>query len=317
MSKTTLMSSVTSKLHNIGFQAKKHSPEILAVVGTVGVVTSAVMACKATTKVSTILDESKETVDKIHECAENPELEEKYSAEDSKKDLAIVYAQTGVKIVKLYGPSVVLGVASLGCLLGSNNILRKRNIALAAAYTTLSKDFKGYRSRVVERFGEALDRELRYNIKAEEIEETVVNEKGKEKTVKKTVEVIDPSTLSDYARFFDDGCIGWSKDPEQNLMFLRQQQSFLNDKLKARARTSKSGKGHLFLNEVYEALGIPKTKAGQIVGWTYDEEDPIGDNFVDFGLYDSKNERVRAFVNGYERTILLNFNVDGPILNLI
>ena len=76
-------------------------------------------------------------------------------------------------------------------------------------------------------------------------------------------------------------------------------------------------KGHLYLNEVYDMLGIPRTKAGQIVGWIYDEEHPVGDNYVDFGIYDSNKPRVRDFVNGYERTVLLDFNVDGNILDMM
>ena len=193
--------------------------------------------------------------------------------------------------------------------LASNNILRKRNIALAAAYATVDTSFKEYRNRVIDRFGKELDRELKYNIKSKEIEETVVDDKGKEKTVKKTIEVADPNTYSDYARFFDDGCIGWDKDAEYNLMFLKQQQNYANEMLKS--------KGHLFLNEVYDMLGIPRTKAGQVVGWIYDEKNPVGDNFVDFGLYDMHREAVRDFVNGYERTILLDFNVDGNIWELM
>ena len=64
-------------------------------------------------------------------------------------------------------------------------------------------------------------------------------------------------------------------------------------------------------------LGIPRTQAGQIVGWIYDEKHPIGDNKVDFGIYNTYNEANRNFVNGYERTILLDFNVDGNILDMI
>ena len=181
MNKTAIISGATRNLNRAIFQCKKHSPEILAITGTLGVVASGIMACKATLKINDILEESKETVELIRKVSEDKSLAEKYTEEDSKKDLAIVYAQTGVKLVKLYGPSVILGATSLACLLGSNNILRKRNIALAAAYTTIDKSFKDYRGRVVERFGEAIDKELRYNIKAEEIEETVVDEKGKEK----------------------------------------------------------------------------------------------------------------------------------------
>ena len=311
MNMSNIVNSATKTFHRVGFQIKKHSPEILLVTGITGVVTSAVMACKATTKVDAIVEESKKSINMIHEGMDAGNIcDVEYTEEDGKKDLAIVYIQTGVKFAKLYGPSVLLGLTSIGCILASNNIIHKRNVALSAAYTAIDRSFKGYRSRVIERFGESMDRELRYNIKTQEVKETVVDEEtGKKKTVKSTVSVVDPNTYSDYARFFDEYCAGWTKDAEYNLMFLRQQQNYANELLKSR--------GHLFLNEVYDMLGIDRTKAGNIVGWIYDEKHPIGDNFVDFGIYVLDNEKARDFVNGRERSILLDFNVDGDILSLM
>lgn len=310
MNMNGIISRVNGTVIRTGFKIRKYSPEILMVAGVVGTVASAVIACKATTKLNDILEDAKDDIDNIKHYAEHPEeLTAEYTEEDSKKDLTIVYLQTGVKLAKLYAPAVALGALSLTGIIKSHDILRKRNVALAAAYMTVDKGFKAYRGRVVERFGEELDRELKYNIKAKEIEETVVDGKGKEKTVKKTVNVVDPNTISDYARFFDDGCTGWEKDPETNLMILKHQQNYANELLRSR--------GHLFLNEVYDMLGIPRCKAGNVVGWIYDDECPNGDNFVDFGIYDAHNEAKRDFVNGYERTILLDFNVDGPILDLI
>ena len=304
------MNGVTRTLSKAGFQIKKHSPEILIVAGIAGVVTSAVMACKATTKINDILDQTKEEVGKVNDALDNEKIsEDVYSKEDAKKDLAIIYIQTGVKLAKLYGPSLILGALSITSILASNNILRKRNVALAAAYATIDNSFKEYRGRVIERFGKDLDRELKYNIKAKEISETTVDENGKETTVTKTVPVVESEEPSDYARFFCEGCAGWTKDPEMNLVFLKQQQNWANELLKTR--------GHLFLNEVYDMLGIERSKAGQVVGWVYDETNPDCDNYVDFGIYDIYNERKRAFVNGWERSILLDFNVDGNIYSLL
>ena len=288
---------------------QKHSPEILAGVGVVGTVASAVMACKATLKLDDILAESKETRDKIKEVAENPRYEKEYSPEDAKKDLTVNYAQTAMKIAKLYAPAVILGSASLGCLLASNDILRKRNAALSAAYMTVDKSFKEYRQRVVDKFGEEVEKEIRYNIKAMEVETVVANEDGSETVVVEESKVMDPNLYSDYAKFFDEFNPNWQNDPEYNLMFLRAQQQYANDLLKA--------KGRLFLNEVYDMLGLERTKAGQVVGWVYNPENPTGDNFVDFGIYDMSKERVRAFVNGYEPSILLDFNVDGDVWSMM
>lgn len=290
-------------------KVRKYSPEILAGVGVVGVIASTVMACKATTKLNDILAESKEQLEQIKTVAVDPAYADKYTEDDAKKDTTITYVQTGVKITKLYAPSVILCATSLGCLLASNNILRKRNAALSAAYMTVDKSFKEYRRRVAERFGDEVEKEIRYNIKAKEI--VTVDEEGNE--VKETVKVMEgadnPTTYSDYARFFDESCPAWQNDPEYNLTFLRAQQQYANDLLKAQ--------GRLFLNDVYKMLGIDITKAGQVVGWIYDPDCPVGDNFVDFGIYDMSKERVRAFVNGYEPNILLDFNVDGNIWDLM
>lgn len=312
MKNLSVVNTLTKTFSRVGLKLQKHSPEILAAVGTVGVVASAVMACKATTKISTILDETKTYVDMIHDCAADQGLVEsgKYTPDDARKDIVIVYSQTAVKLAKLYAPSVALGALSLGCLLTSNNILRKRNVALAAAYATIDKSFKEYRSRVIERFGEAVDKELKYNITKQKVEEIVKDsETGEEKKIEKEISVAGVDGYSEYARFFDDGCKGWEKDAEMNLMFLRAQQQYANDLLRSR--------GHLFLNEVYDMLGIPHTKAGQIVGWVYDPDRIDIDNYVDFGIYDVNKPKARDFVNGYERTILLDFNVDGNILDLI
>lgn len=302
-----IMNGATRTLNRVAFKLKKHSPEIFVAVGIVGTVTSAVMACKATTKAGDILEDHQNTIDEINEVVAMDR--DDYTEEDHKKDVVITYTQTAVKFVKLYAPSVILGTLSLSCIVYSHSILNKRNAALASAYAIVDKSFKEYRNRVVERFGKELDQELRYNIKAKEFEEVTVNEKGKEKIEKKTVNVVDPNTYSDYSRFFDEGCAGWCKDAETNLYFLKAQQNYANELLKS--------KGHLYLNEVYDMLGIQRSKAGQIVGWIYDEKNPIGDNFVDFGIYNTNIEKCRDFVNGYEPRILLDFNVDGNILDMM
>lgn len=310
-SKTEIKNSLNRTFGRASLKLKKHSPELLVGLGLVGTVVSTVMACKATLKVNEITDETKETIDKIHVALEKGQTEagQEYTEEDSKKDLTLTYIQTGVKLAKNYAPAIVVGSLSVASILTGHNMLRKRYIATAAAYTLVDKSFKDYRGRVIERFGKELDQELRYNIKAKEVEEIEVDEKGKEKVVKKIVKEADPKAISDYAFFFCEGCLGWSKDPEFNLMFLKRQQDWANDVLKSR--------GHLFLNEVLDELGVQRTKAGNVVGWIYDEKNPVGDNYVDFGIYDMDDERKRAFVNGWERSILIDPNVDGNILELI
>ena len=310
---TELVNKMTRTFHKVGFKLKKHSPEILVIAGVIGTVTSAVMACKATLKVKDVIDETKETIEDIHYCTgkglKTADGEE-YTQEIANKELTIVYVQTGWKFAKLYGPAVLLGIASIGCMVGSNKILRKRNIALGAAFTAMDKSFKEYRGRVIEKFGKDLDRELRFNTKAEQIEETVVDENGKESTVTKTVEIVDPNvTHSIYSVVFCEGNTGWTKNAELNKVFLLQQQNYANDKLRLN--------GLLTLNEVYDMIGAPRTAYGQLAGWVYTEDSSVGDNFVDFGIFDINSEKKCDFINGIERSIILDFNCIGNILDYI
>lgn len=294
-------------LMKTSLKLKKHSPEILIVAGVIGTVASTVMACKATTKLGEIIDNAKDDIEAVHEAVEHPEdLPQKYTAEDGKKDLAIVYTQTALRVAKLYLPAVALGALSLTAIIKSHDILKKRNVALAAAYTAADKGFKEYRNRVVERFGNDVDKELRYNVKAKEFERKVVNDDGTEETVVETVNVASIDEVSDFARYFNKDCAGWSDNAEKNLFFLKRQQDFANELLEA--------KGYLFLNEVYSMLGIPQSKAGQAVGWAYDK-DVVAK--IDFGIYTINREENQQFVNGLEKNVLLDFNVDGDILDLL
>lgn len=298
--KTEIMKSVNGVASKTVMKLKKHSPEILVVAGIAGTVVSAVLACKATTKVAEILDETKGTLGTIHEGMETGAINgQEYTTEDGKKDSVVVYAQTGMKLAKLYAPAIILGTLSITSILASNNILRKRNVALGAAYAAIDKSFKEYRGRVIERFGEQVDTELKYGIKAKKFEEIEVDpETGKEKKVKKTVMVADPNLQSDYAVYFDSKSRNYETNPDYNRMFLKAQQAFANDKLQTR--------GHLFLNEVLDDLDLPRTPAGQIVGWTKDGPD----GYVNFRIVEVERETEDG---RHEPALLLDFNVEGNI----
>lgn len=298
--KTEIMKSVNGVASKTVMKLKKHSPEILVVASIAGTVVSAVLACKATTKVAEILDETKGTLDTIHEGMETGAINgQEYTTEDGKKDMVVVYAQTGMKLAKLYGPAIILGTLSITSILASNNILRKRNVALGAAYAAIDKSFKEYRGRVIERFGEQVDTELKYGIKAKKFEEIEVDpETGKEKKVKKTVMVADPNLQSDYAVYFDSKSRNYETNPDYNRIFLKAQQAFANDKLQTR--------GHLFLNEVLDDLDLPRTPAGQIVGWTKDGPD----GYVNFRIVEVERETEDG---RHEPALLLDFNVEGNI----
>ena len=306
--KQEIINKATRLLSSTQYQVKKHSPEILMVAGIAGTIVGTVLACKATTKVSKIIEEKNKNVEDVHTCLEDNAKE--YTEEDSKKDLTIIYAQTGVKLFKLYAPAIGVMALSFASIIAGHKVLKKRNIAIAAAYAAIDKGFKQYRKNVIEEFGEGVDQQMRFGLKSKEIKK-----KDKDgKTVKETEYYIDPEgnpldNISEYARFFDASSENFAKDPEYNMMFLRRQQDYANEMLKAR--------GHLFLNEVYDLLDIPRSKAGQVVGWVYDKNgNTKGDNYVDFGLY-RNDQGTRRFVNGLEYNILLDFNVDGVIYDLI
>lgn len=286
------------------FSLKKYSPEIMIVAGAIGTVTAAVMACRATMHVNDVLDENADNLNAIRDLHVNEQIDDK----TFKSEMTKAYIHTGLEFATLYGPSVVLGALSMGTVFASNEILRKRNASITAAYATVDGAFKRYRKNVVDRYGKDTDKSLRFGTDKQQIEVVETSKDGKEKKVKKTVDVasIDPNQYSEYARYFDKENPEWEKSDEYNLMFLKSQQNYANDLLKS--------KKYLFLNDVYDMLGFPRTQAGQFVGWFYDEENPVGDNFVDFNLTDC----YRAVSGGNpEKTILLDFNVDGNIIDKI
>lgn len=275
---------------------QKNSPGLLLGVGVAGMVGSTVLACRATLKMEEVVGEAKGKLDTA-KTLDHPD----YSDKDRSRDISLVYFQTGIKIGRLYSPAILLGGLSIACLTSSHNILTRRNAALTAAYTALEQGFNEYRSRVVEKYGEEQDRDFRYGTQKVEIVDPETNRK-------KTVSRVSQDTPSIYARFFDLHSTSWSKEPEYNLIFLQCQQNYANDLLKAR--------GHVFLNEVYDMVGVPRSKAGAVVGWILS---PNGDtdNFVNFGVFDGKTGIARDFVNGLEGAILLDFNVDGVIYDKI
>jgi hypothetical protein len=273
-------------------QLQKASPQVLLGVGIVGMVGSTVLACRATLKVDTVLEEAKNKLD----LAKNLEHDD-YSEKDRSRDISLIYFQSSVKVVRLYAPAIILGVASIYALRTSHGILTRRNLALTAAYSALETGFEQYRARVVEKYGEEEDRNLRYGTREVEI----VDPKTKKK---KIVTRVGPDVPSIYARFFDANSASWNREPEYNLIFLQCQQNYANDLLRSR--------GHVFLNEVYDMVGIPRSKAGAVVGWLL-SPDNTTDNFVNFGVFDGKEQVARDFVNGFEGSILLDFNVDGVI----
>lgn len=267
-----------------------HSPEILLAAGVVGVVSAGVLACRATLKLDEVLLDAENTKEKIHSA----DLVN-YSETDKVRDLALVKVNTARRVVRLYALPVGLGVVSIGAIVGSHRVLSTRNASLAAAYAALDKGFAQYRKRVIEAVGPEKERELRYG---NELVETVDEETGaKTYSLKPDVSI--------YARFFDECSRNWQRTLGYNQIFLQCQQNYANDLLRAR--------GHVFLNEVYDMLGLERTKEGAVVGWVKGN----GDNYIDFGVFEGDQWSAMRFVNGDENSILLDFNVDGVIYDKI
>ena len=282
-------------------KVKKNSPTILLSAGLIGSVAGTVLACKATTKLSDIIKEYENQCDQTYIAADREDLPQ-YTEDDATKDRKIILGQTIAKCLKIYTPAIITTTLSFSCIIYSHKIMRNRCLALAATVTALDTAFKNYRKEVSDRFGEDVEHEIRYGIKNEEI--TTVDEDGNE--IKKTVKTTNGNIYSPYAKIFDELNENYESDSEYNLMFLKAQQNYANDLLQSR--------GYLYLNEVYDMLGMAKTKAGQVVGWIYDPEKNVEhDNYVDFGLYNTNKKSSKDFIDGITSAVILDFNVDGDI----
>ena len=292
------------------FTIKKNSPEILLGAGIVGFVGTVVLACRATCRADEVLEFHRRKIKDIEDAKEiadaDPEGEMSYDVEIYRQDKAIRYLKTTGSLAKLYAPTVAVGALSLACILTSRNIMQKRYLGVVAAYNGLSAAFEEYRKRVRDEYGEGLDKHFRYGTTYEEL--PVYDENGKKTKEKEQVEKTETGMVmqtDDSCRFFDSSNPNWDKNPAFSMMWLRGQQNILNDILHTR--------GHVFLNEVYDALGFPHTPQGAVLGWI----DGEGDNCIDFGLYDQNKENVRRFVNGVDNVIMLEFNHDGVIWDRI
>lgn len=272
-------------------QIQKHSPAILTTVGVAAVVTSGVLAAKNTLKLEERVDEGQ---DRIRWTKEQ-------IAEDAVPEaaLSLAYSKNVIEVAKLYVVPVTLMAGGLICILSAQNILRKRNVALAAAYKGLETAFSAYRERVREEVGEEKERDIYYGLKDEEVKDEVT---GKVKTVKRPVD--GEHVASPYRFVYDSSNENWTGWHDQNLFRVTQAQNMYNDLLKAR--------GHVFLNEVLDTLGFKRTPAGSVTGWIYKPNDPehTGDNFIEFNIRDLQDDARYGY-------IVLDFNVDGTIFDQI
>lgn len=294
---------------------KKHSPELLLAGGIFGVVTGTILACRATLKAPAILNEAKSILRAVDVIAEAEKDDPDFEESEVQKAKLVVTMQYGFELSRLYAPSIIIMGLGVGMLIGSNRILNRRNLAVIGAYKAVDEAFKRYRGRVRDELGDDVDFYFRHQKKREGGMQVL---DAKKKPIKfEEEDLIDlPGEIGDdaqmgmpsqYAIFFDGNSCQWRTDMTYNEFFLKAQQNFANQTLQAR--------GHVFLNEIYDMLGIERSKEGAVVGWVKDH----GDNFVDFDIYNPYNAPHGEIESGpAERTsMLLDFNVDGIIFDII
>lgn len=284
-----------SKIARPMLKLRKVSPQIMFAAGTVGVVASGVLACRATLKLDETLEKAETRVQAIHTLTEAGD--EAFPEENLDRNLAAAKVKMILDVAKLYAPAVAVATISIGLLTGSHVTLTRRNAAGAAAYAALDSAYRGFQERVAEKYGEEEADKLRQGTVT--IEETTTDDAGKTKKVKRQVS----AGLSPYAKLFTEGNENWRPGAHNNWFFLTSQERYFNDLLQRN--------GYVFLNDVYKALGLPETQEGQVVGWVAGE---IGrDGYISFGIDNDRSEKVRDFMAGAEDSIWLDFNVDGNI----
>lgn len=300
MNITKYKNAVTSKIARQGLKIQKKSPTLMFAAGIVGFGATVVLASKATLKLEGILDEHEAKMSGAKGLVESGHPD--YSVADYRQDKAVLMLQTTGKLVKNYGPALIVGTVSVGLLTGSHVVMQRRNEALMAAFTGVYTAFNEYRARVVDELGAEKDLHFRHGTEEKEL----YSEKKNGEPVVDIVKVPPASAGSNlYARFFEPSNPSFQPNAETNIAWLKMHERYLNQRLQAN--------GHVFLNEAYDALGLPRSPEGQIVGWKK-ENHPDEICPISFGLWDDdRMDTFMEFLAGRTDHLLLDFNVDGPV----
>lgn len=301
---------VTRKVRKAALKVKKHSPEILIVGGLVLAGAAIVSAIKATPKAKEVLDARENSIEETKELYNNNYISE----EDYKKSMFTIVKRTASGLTKAYYPTALLFAGACTSVVASHSISKKRYAALSAAFVAVDTSFKEYRKRVAEEFGEKKEQEIFNGKKTEDVVIFGRDEDGNETC---TVETSTEYSNAGYAKWFgkykepsgttERGNIMYKNNGILNIAFLKMAQEQANTLLQIR--------GFMFLNDVYDILKIPHTKAGQIVGWIWDDENK--DTFIDFGVFNECNPDREDFEKGLTDGIMLRFNPQGDIYSLM
>lgn len=265
----------------VGEIIKGHAPEICAVAGTGLMIGGAVLAAKGTLAIDEVLDEHKENMEKISKGVEEDLVSKDgvHYSELAAQDKALTWKKTILGFTKAYGPALACEVGGALLVFSGFKCLRKRNIALAGALTSVTEAFNKYRSRVIAEEGKLND--MYYRTGRKTAYGKYVKEDGSEEDVMVVGDPHDPIEFGAYSYLFDETTSpnNWQKRLGDNLLFVTCVQNQCNDWL--------HGNGYLFLNEVLRALGMDTVDIGQDVGWVLDED---GNGSVDFGIAEILSE---------------------------
>ena len=296
---------LTKVFKEMKFKCKQNAPEILLGTGIVVGACGVVLACYGTTKIKGIMDSRDQQLNDIEEALAINAVDEdgiEYSMADAAKDEKIIAAQTTLKIMSAYAPAMLVLGLSTGCILASHNVIKKRNLALSAAYTGLDTSFKAYRARVKKAYGEEAEQDIRLNRTRKTVETEVTDEKGETKKVEE--EVVEYGRFIDSTMaIFDEENPLWERGIDYNLMILKQAQDYWNNRLQI--------DGRVFLCDILKELGLEDTKEAHFLGWKYDKEKIYK---IDFGIFTEGYIYKNASVDKVHNIIILDFNVDGDIL---
>ena len=315
---SNILTTATNKLGRTGLRIQKYSPEILLVSGIAMTITGVVKACMDThAHCDDILNEYKENISRADDTlklveenkkAENPVPMQEYTVVDMKKDKRKFKLATGIKFVKTYALDAALIVGGIVCMTGSYKVVKGRFKGAAALAASTGAELYTIKKRIIDQLGYEEGQRVIYGAQVIDADVTEKTESGEEVIVTKPLNVISDEKaeeMSQYAVWFDEHAGGWAESPTHNLAFLRMTQDHFTDILNAR--------GHVFLNEVFDRLGLPRTNMGAVCGWVKG----MGDDMVDFGIYNAHRKDAAEFLAGYSNVVLLDFNCDGVIWDKI
>ena len=276
-----------------------NKPDILIYGGVICVFGGTVLACMRTGKAMEAIEDHRFEINQMNEQKEEalkqPSDIQAVALKEIKSD-AIKSTMNMVKgLAVAYGPAFVAEAAGIYCILKGRGIYKQRNTDLIVAYEGLQKLYQ----EAIKKREEKTDNPnklLRADPNAKDEYDIMEDIEASEVPIRPGLDI------SPYARFFDEMSGLWKKDSEYNLMVCRMAERQLNGRLHR--------DGFVFLNDLYQELDIPRTNAGAIMGWMT----ALGDEYIDLGIYNA-GEGSRSFVNGYERSILINPNCKHVIFN--